>query len=116
MSAGAVGEAQSQGEVAAVHEMVEARRREIQALCRELSVRRLDLFGSAANGAFDVNTSDVDVLVDFGPGLDFDRYFSLKEGLEKIFGRPVDVVTLSSLTNPYFRQSVMATRELIYAA
>lgn len=99
-----------------MHEMVESRRQQIQALCRELSVRRLDVFGSVVSGSFDVDTSDVDVLVEFEEGPDFDVYFALKEGLEEIIGRPVDVVTPSGLANPYFRQSVMQTRELIYAA
>lgn len=106
----------AQVEVRAVHEVVESRRQQIQALCRELSVRRLDVFGSAASGVFDVDTSDVDVLVEFEAGPDFDHYFALKEGLEEIIGRPVDVVTPSGLANPYFRRRVMQTRELIYAA
>jgi len=103
-------------EVIAVHEVVESKRHQIQALCRELSVRRLDVFGSAVSDSFDVARSDVDVLVEFDTGPDFDRYFTLKEGLEQIIGRPVDVVTPSGLANPYFRQRVMQTRELIYAA
>ncbi|OBG12684.1 hypothetical protein A5765_14265 [Mycolicibacterium celeriflavum] len=99
-----------------MHEVLESRRQQIQALCRDLSVRRLDVFGSAVRGSFDVDTSDVDVLVEFEAGPDFDSYFALKEGLEAIIGRPVDVVTPSGLANPYFRQRVMLTRELIYAA
>ncbi|MFV0495542.1 nucleotidyltransferase family protein [Mycobacterium sp.] len=103
-------------EVRAVHEVVESKRHQIQALCRELSVRRLDVYGSAVSDTFDVGTSDVDVLVEFEAGPDFDHYFALKEGLEKIIGRPVDVVTPSGLVNPYFKRRVMQTRELIYAA
>ncbi|KLO31844.1 DNA polymerase III subunit beta [Mycolicibacter heraklionensis] len=99
-----------------MHELVESKRQQIQALCRDLSVRRLDVFGSAVSDSFDVNTSDVDVLVEFGEGPDFDKFFALKEGLEEIIGRPVDVVTPSGLANPYFRHDVMQTRELIYAA
>lgn len=99
-----------------MHEVVESKRRQIQALCRALSVRRLDVFGSAVSDSFDVDASDVDVLVEFNEGPDFDSYFALKEGLEEILGRPVDIVTASGLTNPYFRQGVMRTRELIYAA
>ena len=106
----------AQVEVITVHEVVESKRRQIQALCRDLPVRRLDVFGSAASGSFDTDTSDVDVLVEFEEGPDFDSYFALKEGLEEILGRPVDVVTPSGLANPYFRQDVMRTRELIYAA
>ncbi|GAB7145933.1 nucleotidyltransferase family protein [Mycobacterium riyadhense] len=99
-----------------MHEVVESKRHQIQALCRDLSVRRLDVFSSAVSDSFDVDTSDVDVLVEFETGPDFDQYFALKEGLEEIIGRPVDVVTPSGLVNPYFRQHVMQTREPIYAA
>lgn len=99
-----------------MHELVESRLAEIGALCRSLGVRRLDLFGSAAQGAFDVDRSDVDVLVEFD-GLDyFGTYFSLKEGLEQILGRPVDVVSAASIRNPYFREQVMRTRKVLYTA
>jgi uncharacterized protein len=99
--------------------MIESRLVEIGALCRELGVRRLDLFGSAVGDSFDADTSDVDVLVEFEnqPGLaHFDRYFSLKEGLEQILRRPVDLVVSASVRNPYFRERVMQTRETLYAA
>jgi len=103
----------------AVHDLVASRLADIRALCQRLAVRRLDLFGSAAQGGFDVEASDVDVLAEFGGGLDFDHfgtYFALKEGLEQILGRPVDVVSVTSIRNPYFREQVMRTRELLYAA
>jgi len=99
-------------EVAAVHEVVESKRHEIEDLCRELSVRRLDVFGSAVGDSFDVESSDVDVLVEFDAGANFDyfdHYFTLKEGLERILGRRVDVVTVQSIQNPYFKQRVMET-------
>jgi predicted nucleotidyltransferase len=93
-----------QTEVTAVHEAVESRRHQIQALCRELSVRRLDVLGSAASDAFDVDTSDVDVLAEFEAAPDFDHHFALKEGFEEIIGQPVDVVTTAGLG-----QSVLPT-------
>jgi predicted nucleotidyltransferase len=73
-------------------------------------------FGSAVGESFDPESSDVDFLVEFDirPGFDyFGTYFGLKEGLERILGRPVDVV---SVRNPYFRDRVMQTREPVYAA
>ena len=91
---------------------------EIEALCRGLGIRRLDLFGSAVGGSFDPDSSDVDVLVEFDirPGFDyFGTYFGLKESLERILGSPVDVVS-TSIRNPYFRDQVMRTRETLYAA
>jgi len=102
-----------------VHASVEAALPEIAALCEELGVLRLDLFGSATGRTFDPRSSDVDVLVEFGqqrPVGYFDSYFALKEGLERILGRPVDVVARSSIRNPYFLEQVQRQREQLYAA
>lgn len=102
-----------------MHEMIEQKRVEIEALCRGVGVRRLDLFGSALTDSFNPDASDVDVLAEFnlGPGFDyFGTYFGLKEGLERILGVPVDVVSTTSIRNPYFRDQVMRTRETLYAA
>jgi predicted nucleotidyltransferase len=97
-----------------MHAMIETKRPEIERLCRELGVRRLDVFGSATGDSFDEISSDFDVLVEFDAVLGFDcfgSYFGLKEGLEAIIGRPVDMVTASSVQNPYFRERVVRTRE-----
>jgi hypothetical protein len=102
-----------------MHAMFEARLPEIGDLCRRLGVRRLDLFGSAVSESFDTDSSDVDVLAEFDtrPGFDhFGASFGLKEGLVRILGRPVDVVSASSIRNPYVRERVMQTGESLYAA
>lgn len=100
-----------------MHSVVEAKRDEIVALCRELGVRRLDVFGSAVSDDFDLERSDVDVLVDVDPQrLTLDNYFALKAGLERLLQRPVDVVDAGAVRNPYFKAQVLATRELLYAA
>lgn len=102
-----------------MHELIEMKRRDIGRLCRTLSVRSLYVFGSAVDESFNAEASDVDVLVEFATGAGFDyfnAYFSLKEGLERILGRPVDVVSVTSIRNPYFKQQVLDTRELLYAA
>lgn len=91
---------------------------EIRDLCRRYGVARLELFGSAASGAFDPQRSDLDFLVEFdadASGL-FDRYFGLKESLEALYGRRVDLVTAGSLRNPYFIEAVNESRQLVYAA
>lgn len=77
-------------------------------------MRRLDIFGSATTAAFDVASSDVDVPVEFdtGPG-SFGAYFGLKEGLEAILGRPVDVVTAAGVRNPYSQDRVGQTKETL---
>jgi uncharacterized protein len=91
---------------------------ELYQLCRQFSVHRLDVFGSATGDAFDTQRSDIDFIVDFGPGDQpdlFNRYFSLKEALENLFGRKVDLVMPGAMVNPYFIASVNRTRRPIYA-
>jgi len=91
---------------------------EIPDLCRRYGVARLELFGSAASGAFDPQRSDLDFLVEFDAGASglFDRYFGLKESLEALYGRRVDLVTAGSLRNPYFIEAINKSRQLVYAA
>lgn len=90
----------------------------IEELCQRFHVRRLSIFGSAVTSAFDPETSDVDFLVEFDDGATdlFGAYFDLKEALETLLGRPVDLVTPKSLENPYFAKSVERTRRDLYAA
>jgi predicted nucleotidyltransferase len=100
-------------------DVVQAKRKEIEALCRQCGVRRLDLFGSAATGGFDRASSDVDCLVEFGPlapGERAEAFFCLLEGLERLLGRRVDLVVDRAIRNPYFRESVYETRQVLYAA
>ncbi|MFM9942044.1 MAG: nucleotidyltransferase family protein [Hyphomicrobiaceae bacterium] len=100
-----------------MHPLIEQNREAIAELCRRHHVKRLDVFGSAATGAFDPATSDVDFLVEFEAGAEaraFDLYFGLKEALEVLLQRAVDLVTVPSIRNPIFRGNVYATREVIY--
>ena len=91
---------------------------EIPDLCRRYGVARLELFGSAASDAFDPQRSDLDFLVEFDadPSRLFDRYFGLKEALEALYGRRIDLVTAGSLRNRYFIEAVNQSRRLVYAA
>jgi uncharacterized protein len=91
---------------------------EIPELCRRYGVSRLELFGSATTDAFDPRQSDLDFLVEFdaNPSKLFDRYFGLKESLQALYGRDVDLVTVASLQNQYFIEAVNKTRQLVYAA
>ena len=88
-------------------------------LCQQLSVRELRLFGSAATGSYNPETSDVDIVVTFHdhdqPGI-AERYMTLAEGLEDIFHRPVELLTDRSIRNPIFRRIIDQTSRQIYAA
>lgn len=88
-------------------------------LCRRHHVRRLELFGSAATDQDDRVLGDLDFLVEFQPLADgsyADAYFSVLEGLEAMFRRPVDLVVGSAIRNPYFRESVDRTKIVVFAA
>ena len=98
---------------------VAERRQEIAELCRRYRVGRLELFGSAARGRFDSDRSDVDFLVEFKPlaeGEHADAYFGLLESLQTLFARPVDLVMIRAIRNPYLLQAIERTRTLLYAA
>ena len=99
--------------------IIETRRAELTTLCQRFQVRRLDVFGSAARDDFDPSRSDVDLLVDFEPRSTLralDQYFGLKEALEALLGRPVDLVVASAVKNPYIWKSIEETRENLFAA
>jgi len=89
---------------------------EVEQVCRRLPVKRLGLFGSALGRNFSPS-SDVDVLVIFDSGEDidlFDGYFELKEQLQKIFRREVDLVVDKKFKNPILKETVERTRIVIY--
>jgi Predicted nucleotidyltransferases len=86
--------------------------------CEAHGVKRLRIFGSVLGEKFDRETSDVDFLVDFLPGRGglFHDYFDLKEELERIVGRGVDLVDAGAVRNPYFARSAFGSAEDLYAA
>ena len=87
--------------------------------CHQFHVRRLDVFGSSVTDAFDPARSDIDLLVEFESVRDgeyADVWFGLREALEALFERPVDLVTDSAVRNPYFRAELERTRRPLYAA
>ncbi len=100
-------------------DLIEQNRGQIAALCRQYQVKRLELFGSAARGNFDPQTSDIDFIAEFedlGWKGSFRRYMGLKMDLERILNRSVDLVEPSAFANPYFAQVVNRNRSLVYAA
>jgi predicted nucleotidyltransferase len=88
----------------------------IYSICNSHHVERFHIFGSAASGNLKKN-SDVDVLVQFS---DIDLYYyfenllSLKEELEKLFNRPVDILEEQALKNPYLKKSIDRNKILLY--
>jgi predicted nucleotidyltransferase len=96
-----------------------AKKYEVERICAETRVAKMWVFGSALREDFDPGKSDLDFVVEFdesdAPGIS-DRYFTLVEHLEKIFQRPVDLVTSRSIKNRVFAESVKSSIRPIYAA
>jgi hypothetical protein len=90
----------------------------VRRFCREQGIARLELFGSAIRDDFR-DDSDVDLLATIRPGVrcGLFEWVELKEGLERIFGRSVDLVSRRAVersSNPYRKNSILARTQPIY--
>ena len=102
--------------------LIAAKKTELEALCRKHHVRRLDVFGSAARGTdFDAAKSDIDFLVEFDrsepEAMTLHTYLGLKDSLEALFGRPVDLIdrkAIEASRNFIRRRSILNGIEPIY--
>lgn len=85
--------------------------------CRRWKVSELSLFGSVLRDDFR-DDSDVDVLVVFDRAARWSLLdlVDLRDELSAHFGRPVDLVEKAALRNPFRRQSILASRKVVYAA
>jgi len=85
-------------------------------LCEQHKVKDLYLFGSALSEDFK-ESSDIDLLIQFYQ-VDlmeyFDNYMDLKEKLEVLFKRRVDLVEHQVIKNPIFRRVVDREKQLVY--
>ncbi len=89
----------------------------IKEICNKLHIKRLALFGSATTDRFS-SKSDIDIVVEFNIQKNenlFNTYFTLKEKLENLFHRPVDIIVGDSVKNPYLKQAIESTRKTVYA-
>lgn len=88
----------------------------IHALCLKHKVHKLFVFGSVVKDSF-TGESDIDLLVDFD-GVDLndyaDNYFDLKDALEALFNRQVDLLEEKGIRNPFLRKQIDFEKQLIY--
>ncbi len=97
-------------------DLIESNLNQIQVLCAKHRVKNLFVFGSVLGETFN-STSDVDFLVDFNRihvSEYADNYFDLKEGLEALLHRSVDLLEEHGLRNPYIRRQVELEKRLVY--
>lgn len=98
--------------------VVDETREQIIEICEKYGVKELYVFGSAVREDFG-RQSDIDMVVVFsrkGVTGSFDQYFDFKAEMERLLGRPVDLVCAGSVRNSVFRRELDETKRLIYAA
>ncbi|MCA1758382.1 MAG: nucleotidyltransferase domain-containing protein, partial [Bacteroidales bacterium] len=85
-------------------------------LCNKYHVAELYVFGSVTKENFS-SSSDIDFLVRFqnvDPREYFDNYMDLKEQLEKLFSRDVDLVEIQTVKNPILKRSIDRNKIFLY--
>ena len=96
--------------------LIDNYRSQIIELCDKHNVKELYLFGSVLTDRFN-DSSDIDMLIQFNQVelLEyFDNYMDLKEKLEKLFNRQVDLVENQAIRNPIFRKVLDREKRLLY--
>jgi predicted nucleotidyltransferase len=99
--------------------IVDDKREALAALCRKYGVVRMFVFGSALRDDFRPGTSDIDLLVEFGPMTGHAKahaYFNLLDELSELLGTHVDLVMAGAVKNRYIAREIEQTKLELYAA
>lgn len=92
-------------------------KKDFKAICQQHNVKYLYAFGSSTSDMFDMSKSDIDLLVEIDdpdPVQRGEKLISLWDNFESFFRRKVDLLTDSSIHNPYLRKNIDATKILLY--
>lgn len=90
---------------------------QIAEFCQRWKITEFALFGSILREDFRTN-SDIDILATFDPnaGWSLFDWVDMKDELETLCGRKVDIADKERLNNPYRRQEILRTHQVIYAS
>lgn len=90
---------------------------EIEKICKKYEAKSLTLFGSALTEEFDTDKSDLDFLLELNSPEDgFKKYFGIKQELEELLARDVDLVMPKAIKNPYLKESIYSRLKKCYDA
>lgn len=89
----------------------------LNAFCHKWRVQELALFGSVLREDFS-QESDVDVLVTFDEEAPWSLWdvITMREELEGMLGRKVDLIEKEAIRNPFRRREMLRTHQVVYAA
>jgi uncharacterized protein len=96
---------------------IKASSTQIAEFCQRWHIVEFALFGSVLRKDFRPD-SDIDVLVTFAPnpGWSLFDWVDMKDELEALFQRTVDIADKEGLKNPYRRHEILQTHQVIYAS
>lgn len=93
----------------------------IARFCKIRKIAEFSLFGSVLRDNFrpeGEKPSDIDVLVVFDPASTWNLFdvMEMERELEALFGRKVDFTFKKNLVNPYRRDAILKTHQVVYVA
>ncbi len=90
-------------------------RSRIKDFCRKWKITRMAFFGSILRDDFGP-ASDADVIVTYASDIDWSSYdyLAMREEIETLFARQVDVVEEGTIRNPIKRRCIYENLEVIY--
>lgn len=99
--------------------LIKSKKDQLESICRSNKVTELCLFGSAVSEKVNPE-SDLDFSVLFQADLEplehGETFFNLKNQLEDLFGKPVDLISYRVVKNPVFKEELDRTKIKLYAA
>ncbi|BAU12058.1 DNA polymerase subunit beta [Leptolyngbya sp. NIES-3755] len=99
-----------------LHDRLRVSEAVIEAFCHKWNIVEFALFGSVLREDFR-DDSDIDVLVVFGqshhPSLS--GWLDIREEIEALFGRKVDLIQKKLLKNPYSKAEILRSHQVVYA-
>lgn len=90
---------------------------DIKFIAEKYKIKELSVFGSSIRDDFN-EFSDIDLLIEFQDSKTISLYdiLDIQEYFENITQRSVDIVETEGLRNPYRRNTILNTKEILYAA
>jgi predicted nucleotidyltransferase len=88
----------------------------IKQICKEHKVKNFSAIGSVLTDRFSP-ASDIDFVVDFNendPIKYTDLYFRLKDSLERLFNREIDLIEARGIKNSFFKKEIDESKVVIY--
>lgn len=98
-------------------DFIRAHAGELEKLCRQFDVKSLYVFGSSLSENESTVAKDVDLLVELStedPVKRGENLLGLWDVLEAFFQKKVDLLTSSSLRNPYLKENIERSKVLLY--